>query len=148
MKLATAYVEIAARTDEFRRQLHDASRLAEQTGRSIARSLQADELPQSIDGVDATRRNRGDAQTAAAGRSGNAESGVRSLGPRWPQGTPRLFSQSPGTLERSGEDTSRERDANAILKQQLELARKEIDILQKQLDVLKEIRHGVPAVLT
>lgn len=148
MKLATAYVEIAARTDEFRRQLHEASQLAEQTGRTIARSLRGDEPWPKSGAGDETGRAHSDSAIGGGNRVEKAESSLRSAGPLWPAGTSRLLSLPPGAAGNNGDDGSRDRSATAILKQQLDLARKEVELLQKQLEVLKEIRQGVPAVLT
>lgn len=45
------------------------------------------------------------------------------------------------------QSSAQDRIETSLLKQQVELSRKEIDILQKQLEALRELRHGVPAVM-
>jgi len=148
MRLATAFVEITAQTEDFRRQLREARELADDAGRSIGRSLQlpwsrwTDELaegtsraprgaapPNSLfDGPAPPRIDPGPARLPEPGR----ESAAGGAGP-WP---------------RSFATAARPTDERALWGQQLELERKELDVLQKQLDVLKELRQGIPAVLT
>jgi hypothetical protein len=142
MKLATAYIEIAVRSEEFRRQMAESTRLAEEAGRDIAQSL--DINAPALNGV---RRGESDVEPAEPSSTPRA-SGDRIPGPQWPLPFPSSGNWPGAGGADVGSEPSRERSESSILKQQLDLARKEVDLLQKQLEILKEIRQGVPAVLT
>jgi len=136
MKLATAYVEIAARTDEFRRQLREVQGLAAESARNISRSLQPID-PFLDEHKEPFRRDPARPDPGSAVRPGHG------FGPLDNQ---QLTPRTPGAHQAPSD--SRIANDATFWKQQLELERKQLDVLQKQLEILKELRQGVPAVLT
>ncbi len=121
MKLATAYIEISARTESFRRQLREAQTLAAESARNIGRTLNDTGSIPRDERPDSAERN-----VASAARF--QPTSLSTLSPR------------EGGSSATGDTT--------FWKQQLELQRKQLEVLQKQLELLKELRQGVPAVLT
>jgi|SRR3990172_3227350 len=137
MKLATAYVEIAARTEEFRRQLREVNGLAAESAKNISRSLRSIGPSPTERGAEPFGREPDRPELRPPPQPGHGLGSVDN-----PQQAPRLPGVRPGSTE------SRIANDAAFWKQQLELERKQLDVLQKQFEILKELRQGIPAVLT
>jgi hypothetical protein len=168
MKLATAFVEIAARTDVFRRQLDEARALAETAAAGIRSAFEppprllpdpvAEDLPSDRREPDLVA-GRGEAQRTsrpAARETASPPNAADILADLWRGSLPEIslpaalpagtaLAESPAE---PGRGASPGGEATGLLRQQLDLHRRTLDVLNRQLEALQAIRGGVPAVLT
>jgi hypothetical protein len=177
MRLATAFVEIAARTDDFRRQLDEARQLATSTADTIRDAFEAppggtaSPTPDNIGshqepatgrvdhkiGAQCTPSSSQLASDAIASPTDSFERTsdsltdlLESLFPDTsPIGAPEpsLAPESPGDALGQTQGFSTNETVE-LLRQQLDLGRNELDVLNKQLDVLQDVKQGVPATFS